>query len=120
MSKLVLIRGLPGSGKSSMAKTMKGYKHFEADMYFEMQGKYEYDFKQISNAHAWCQMCVRLELERGNDVVVSNTFVTRWELAPYLRMTDNVRVVKATGDYGSEHSVPAETIERMRDNWEEL
>lgn len=33
---LVLIRGLPGSGKSTMAEVLAqvGYEHFEADMYF--------------------------------------------------------------------------------------
>ena len=120
MGRLVLIRGLPGSGKTSMAKTMKGYKHFEADMYFEMSGEYKFDPAQLENAHNWCMMCARIELERGNNVVVSNTFVKRWELDPYLRMEADIKVVEATGNYGSIHDVPAATIERMRDTWEEL
>jgi tRNA uridine 5-carbamoylmethylation protein Kti12 len=35
--KLILIRGLPGSGKSTIAReyVKQGYHHFEADMYFE-------------------------------------------------------------------------------------
>ena len=46
MKKLFLLRGLPGSGKSSLAKSLGG-DHFEADMYFvgEDKGSYE-DFIQ--------------------------------------------------------------------------
>ncbi len=54
---LVLIRGLPGSGKSTMAKDLatQGYLHFEADMYFELDGHYRYDASCIREAHSWCQ-----------------------------------------------------------------
>ena len=55
-AELVLIRGLPASGKTTMASVlpMIGYKHFEADMFFEVGGVYLYDAKRIGEAHAWC------------------------------------------------------------------
>ena len=31
---LVIIRGIPGSGKTTIAKAMTGYQHFEADHFF--------------------------------------------------------------------------------------
>jgi adenylate kinase family enzyme len=36
----VLIRGLPGSGKSTLAREMvaEGFEHFEADIFFVVDG----------------------------------------------------------------------------------
>lgn len=53
---LVLIRGLPGSGKSTIARELaaKGYKHFEADMWFEMRRK-PFDGLLLRHAHRWCK-----------------------------------------------------------------
>jgi len=42
MSKLILVRGLPGSGKSTFAKTF-GCLHVEADMFYIVGGKYRFD-----------------------------------------------------------------------------
>ena len=39
---LVLVRGLPGSGKSTYARSL-GYPNFEADMFFIKDGKYVYN-----------------------------------------------------------------------------
>jgi len=46
MSYLVIIRGLPGSGKSTFAKKFveKGFKHYEADMWMvDKDGNYSFD-----------------------------------------------------------------------------
>ena len=50
---LVLIRGLPGSGKSTMAKVLAlvGFEHYEADMFFVVNGQYRYDATRIRDAH---------------------------------------------------------------------
>ena len=119
---LVLIRGLPGSGKSTMAKEFarNGYAHFEADMYFVRDGKYQYDSSQIRDAHAWCQRMTRLALARGKSVVVSNTFTQLREMAPYRSMSRQVRVIEATGRWQNTHGVPAEMLERMAQRWEPL
>ena len=46
MGHLILVRGLPGSGKSTEAKKIAktGYYHFEADQYFiTPSGEYKFD-----------------------------------------------------------------------------
>jgi len=122
--KLVLIRGLPGSGKSTKAKVLAdiGFAHFEADMYFVKDGKYLFDHSLIKDAHSWCQMQADLWLRAGHDVVVSNTFVRVWEMSPYFEIARNAKadllVLHATGNYQSEHDVPDDVIQRMRVNWE--
>ena len=52
---LVLIRGLPGSGKSTIAKELAvtGFEHFEADMFFPVDGVYRYEASRIRHAHTW-------------------------------------------------------------------
>lgn len=120
---LILCRGLPGSGKTSLAKilTMVGYRHIEADMFFEVDGIYQYDARRIQSAHEWCKRLTREALSRGESVVVSNTFTRLVEMAPYLQMSANtVRVIEAYGQWKNCHGVPQETVERMAARWEPL
>jgi predicted kinase len=120
---LFLIRGLPGSGKSTIASSFAGFHHFEADMFFMQDGVYKYDASKIKQAHEWCQQAVRNALDIGGDVVVSNTF-TRWdEMKPYfdlaLEFGIDPNVMTAQGNFGNVHGVPDEVIRRMRDRWED-
>lgn len=122
--KLLLIRGLPGSGKSTMAAGLDGFKHYEADMYFvSPDGAYEYDKTKVQDAHLWCQIQVAAALADGQDVVVSNTFSRRWEMKPYEELAQRfgavLLTVTLTGQYTNVHGVPDEVIERMRARWED-
>lgn len=130
MPKLLLVRGLPGSGKSTYAKSVvddmgRPYVHVEADMYFVHEnGDYIFDPAKLGVAHDWCQLKCAHALERGEDVVVSNTFVKRWELMPYIKMAKvldaDVEIKVMTGTYENVHGCPQEVINRMTDNWEEM
>lgn len=116
---LILVRGLPGSGKSTFAvKEFPKFQHFETDMYFVKDGVYDFNPLKLKLAHEWCQKEVRKALTEGKDVVVSNTFSMQWEMDPYLDMADalghNVKVYRLMNEYGSIHNVPEEAIERMR------
>ena len=125
---LVLIRGLPGSGKSTLAESMAGYVHIEADQFFMYRGKYEFDPSKVKQAHAWCLRKVKTTLARSDfpSVVVANTFTQNWEMQPYFDMVialdQNIRfsVITALGEFKSIHNVPEDTLQRMRDRWENL
>ena len=128
MAHLILIRGLPGSGKSTMAKNMEPTHHFEADMYFtDAGGNYNYDGSKIKAAHDWCFNSTKdaLMQETGNPdvIVVSNTFVKHWEMSRYIELAKElsvpITVLVARGKYKNVHSVPEEVIKRMTLNWEE-
>ncbi|MCZ4294599.1 ATP-binding protein [Vibrio sinaloensis] len=120
--KLTLIRGLPGSGKSTLAQTFNA-QHLEADMFFiEPSGEYLYQPDKIADAHQWCQAMTEHCLKEKRDVVVSNTFVQRWEIVPYFNMAKRYgaefEVLECTNDYGNIHGVTQETINSMRKRWQ--
>jgi|AZIC01.1.fsa_nt_gi predicted kinase len=119
MNEIVLIRGVPGSGKTTMAeRDFPSHIHVEADMYFVKDGKYCYEPTLIKDAHKWCQEKTRDAIKQGKSVVVSNTFIKVWEMNPYFGMNVPVRVLVATGNYSNIHNVPKETILRMKAKFE--
>lgn len=123
MPRLVLVRGLPGSGKSTYAKSLSIH-HVEADMYFvNKHGTYQFNPHKLHQAHKWCQGQTEHLLKNGQDVVVSNTFVEHWEMKPYMEMATHfnvdVEVVVCTGNFISIHDVPKNTIKKMKFKWQD-
>lgn len=119
---LVLIRGLPGAGKSSIAGLFiaQGYVHVEADQFFIREGRYVYERELVPLAHEWCREQVRESLRAGRRVVVSNTFVSLAELEPYLRMRPDALILEASGPWQNVHDVPESTLARLLRRWEHL
>jgi predicted kinase len=129
MSKLIIIRGLCGSGKTTYAKQLlaegKVQAHFEADMYFEnvTTGEYMFDQTKLGLAHDFCYVKTTQALEEGKNVAVANTFTRHGEMKHYITYCKahghEVETVVMTGDYGSVHNVPPETLEKMRNRWQD-
>jgi len=126
MEKIIyLVRGIPGSGKSTFAKSLGG-THFEADQFFMVDGKYNFDGSKLKEAHNWCQnivntaMILNLTAGLNKRIVVSNTFTQEWEMKPYYEMAKNngykIFSIVIENRHGgvNEHGVPEDKIELMK------
>lgn len=123
---LYLIRGLPGSGKSTFAEDLAdalGAHHFEADSYHMQDGIYKWRAENVQKAHEWCQNNVMTYMQAGLTVVVSNTLTTAKELEPYLAMAHEfgyrVTSLVVENRHGgvNVHDVPQETLDKMRNRF---
>jgi len=123
MKTLYLVRGLPGSGKSTFAKNLC-HNVIAADDYFMVGDEYKFNQSKIKEAHKYCRDCTRIYMEIGEDVAVANTFTRDWEMEEYFRMAKEfdyaVFSVIVENRHGSEnvHNVPKSVITNMRDRFE--
>ena len=120
--KLLLIRGLPGSGKTTKAQALADYTLVEANQFFMKNGRYQFAPELLSRAHEWCQRRTKEILQEGRNVVVANTFVKVFEMEYYLELAIDlgcdIEIQTAKGSYPNIHGVPKETVAKMRRNWE--
>lgn len=118
--RLTLIRGLPGSGKSTFAKSMNAV-HVEADQYFYVDGVYVFDPSKLAAAHSQCLDKAVEALKSGKSAVVANTFTTLREMTPYLEAAHEygatVVVLNMLTQYEGVHNVPQATVDRMKARW---
>jgi predicted kinase len=84
---MTIMRGLPGSGKSFLAKKIAGENNasiYSADDWFVRNGRYVFKKDQLGIAHARCQQHVRISCQQGVNVVVDNTNTSWNEISVYV------------------------------------
>jgi predicted kinase len=128
MKKLILLRGIPGSGKSTFAKSISNEStgHIESDMFFVKDGEYKFDGSRIKDAHNWCQDVVEhwMNSNEFETIIVSNTFTQEWEMKPYMDMAKEweyqVFSIIVENRHGgvNQHGVPDEKLQQMNDRFE--
>ena len=140
MSKIIIIRGASGSGKSYEAEqrliahynqpTKISVQFFEADQWFKVSGEYKFDAKELGSAHLWCRISVEKFIRGWPDCVaiVSNTSTTYKEMLPYALLADKygceIEIVEPSTPWKNNpeechklnsHNVPLDTIRAQMD-----
>jgi len=130
---LILVRGLPGSGKSTFANLIwSDYAIYEADKFFyDKEGNYNFDPTKLREAHEWCRNQVEtcMKDNQGNpqfypEIAVSNTFTQEWEMKNYFDLAEKYGytvfsiIVENRHNNKSIHNVPDETMDKMRNRFE--
>ncbi|KFZ48088.1 NEDD4-binding protein 2-like 2 [Antrostomus carolinensis] len=88
---LLILRGLPGSGKSTLSRILLGQSRygivFSTDDYFRQQDGYTYNAAQLGDAHDWNQKRAKEAMEQGKSpVIIDNTNTQAWEMKPYVEV----------------------------------
>lgn len=129
---LILLRGLPGSGKTTLAHVILQHpagleqEVLSADDFFENEnGDYNFDSTKIKEAHNYCQFrCSERMRQEKSRIVVANTFTQEWEMEDYLKMAERynyrVHTIIVENRHGNQnvHGVPEDKLQQMKNRFE--
>lgn len=136
MKKVLIMRGIPGSGKSTYVRDrIRNYGDEQAEVcsaddFFMKGGTYAFDATKLGEAHAECfkSFMRAMAFDRAL-IVVDNTNIRAWELAGYVQVAKHcgyeveiVRLDVAPGIAAERnvHGVPYDSVIRMAKNVEWL
>jgi predicted kinase len=126
---LILLRGLPGAGKSSLANILSEngkYPVFAIDNYFtnKITGEYVFNFAENYLAYQQCESLCKQAIAQGiTKVFIDNTFTLDWELTPYFKLAAHydytlyVITVEKYHDNKNVHDISQEQLEKMAEKY---
>lgn len=126
---LLLLRGLPGSGKTTLAGVLSEnnrYPVYSIDSYFiNEQGDYHFEHTKNHLAYKNCESQTEAALKDGmTKIIVDNTFTHDWEMEPYFRLAETygyrlfVLTVENRHNGKNVHGVSEQQLEKMRQKFQ--
>jgi predicted kinase len=126
---LILLRGLPGAGKTAFAQLISEnntYPFFSVDDYFtDKDGKYKFEFSENYKAYAHCLSNTENAIKNGiSKVIVHNTFTMDWEMEPYFKLSLkyecnlHVLTIENYHDGKNSHHVTDEQLSKMAEKYQ--
>lgn len=137
MTTVIIMRGIPGSGKSTWVEENEPDSHYcSADRYFVGEdGVYRFNPANIGEAHKSCMrhfldaLFFCEEIDHEFNVVVDNTNTQLWELSPYMAVAlargHKVKIVTVHCDFTTAaerntHGVPEQAVKAMFERFEHI
>jgi predicted kinase len=128
MNSLILLRGLPGSGKTSLAKELSEngkYPVYSVDDYFtDENGEYKFEFDKNHLAYKHCEERTRTAMQNKlQKIFLDNTFTLEWEIETYFKLAKEfdykVYVVTVENRHHGKniHGIPDEHIRKMAEKY---
>jgi predicted kinase len=127
MKYLILLRGLPGSGKSTVAELISENGKYSiccADDYFIQNGKYCFDATKLGDAHSRCQRKVEFGMAlRAQKIILANTSTTEKELEPYFKLAEKYDykiislIVENRNGNTNVHGISDEQLQKMKNRF---
>ena len=122
---MTILRGIPGSGKSTIAEAMQiasGAVICSADHYFMKEGEYKFNHTLLETAHKMCQDKALEAMSNDISVIIDNTNLLPDHIKVYINMAQKFRATVQliqvhtnvdTAVARNVHNVPSGAIRNM-------
>lgn len=124
MLSLIILRGLPGSGKTTLANILSENKWpvFSIDSYFTdpITNKYHFQFDKNHLAYKNCEEQTKQAMQNKIEkIFIDNVFSIDWEIEPYFKLASknnySIFIVTVENYHGNKniHEISEEQIQKM-------